>query len=168
MHEFLLLEVWVASGGDGFGGRCDGVLGLGGFFASSVVLLFLLEEQVRSLEVLVLRYLVDALLVAITKNLIEPGFGDDCWKHLKVIHEFGQFWEGDFIFGLGVEVKNPLQGVCNSLKHFHALGNFFLIVGILRRKGVEIICRVVFPGVCDDQVVDLCLTDIQLFRCFVH
>lgn len=86
------------------------------------------QEEVRGSESLVFCDFVEALVIALGEELIEFSFGDNCRKHLKIIHEFSQFREGYLVFGLGVKMKNPLQRISDSLEHFHAQHDLFIII----------------------------------------
>ena len=127
MHQFLLPEVRVAAGV----GLCcchACVFTICIFLATCVIFLPLFQEQVRCLEALVLGYFIDTSLVTFAKDLIQFGFGNDCRKNLKVIHQFGQLWERYFMFRLRVKVENPLQWICYCLEHFHTLCDFLFII----------------------------------------
>ena len=73
-----------------------------------ILVVFFFKKEIRGHEMLILCNFVNTLLIAFREELVEFGFGDDSRKDLKVIHEFGEFREGDLVFGLGIKVENAL------------------------------------------------------------
>ena len=92
MHEFLLLEVGVAVSGDF--GCCDAcILVVKGFLAAGLIFLFLFQEKIWGFEILILCYLVNTLLITLTKYLIQSGLSNDGREHFEVIHQLREFRE---------------------------------------------------------------------------